>query len=176
MEYGFRSEDREKSGRWSRPSQDWNQEGSHRWNTGGGFEDRRDINSNWTSSGWGTAGRSGIFNRGGPEQDYDANDQRYQRYGTHAGRGPKGYQRSDERIKEDICDCLTRDPHVDASDIEVNVNEGEVTLMGTVADRRQKRYAEDAIENVPGVREIHNRIRVQPSQVRDYQDAVPSPS
>jgi hypothetical protein len=53
--------------------------------------------------------------------DLDRDDRqrsRQQSMGPHAGRGPKGYQRSDERIKEDICDCLTRDPDVDASEIE----------------------------------------------------------
>jgi hypothetical protein len=33
---------------------------------------------------------------------------------------PRGYQRSDARIFEDICDKLTVDPRVDASDIEVD--------------------------------------------------------
>src|SRR6185503_8363040 len=35
---------------------------------------------------------------------------------THyAGRGPRGYQRTDERIREDVCDRLTDDPRIDAS-------------------------------------------------------------
>src|SRR5690606_23118505 len=72
-------------------------------------------------------------------------------YGTYVGRGPKGYRRSDERITEDVCDRLTDDPMVDASDITVQVRDGEVTLTGTVEDRRQKRRAEDIVEDVPGV-------------------------
>ena len=28
----------------------------------------------------------------------------------HRGKGPKGYTRSDDRIREDVCDCLTDDP------------------------------------------------------------------
>lgn len=79
--------------------------------------------------------------------------------GKYTGRGPKGYQRSDERIKEDVCECLTRHPEVDAEDIDVQVKDGEVTLTGTVMDRYQKRAAEDALERVSGVRDVHNQLR-----------------
>jgi hypothetical protein len=36
---------------------------------------------------------------------------------------------------------------------------GEVTLEGTVDDRRQKRMAEEAIENMNGVKDVHNRLK-----------------
>ena len=85
---------------------------------------------------------------------------RYESYGRYAGRGPKGYQRSDERLKEEACDRLTADPDVDATDIEVSVQGGEVTLDGSVCERRMKRDAEDCVESIHGVREVHNRIRV----------------
>lgn len=81
-------------------------------------------------------------------------------FGRYVGRGPKGYQRSDERIKEEVCDRLTEHGDVDASDIEVAVQSGEVTLAGTVRDRRMKRAAEDCVEAIFGVREVQNRIRV----------------
>lgn len=83
--------------------------------------------------------------------------------GQFAGRGPKGYQRSDDRIREDVCDRLTDDPDIDASDIEVAVNRGEVTLSGAVRTRDDKRRAEDAIERISGVREVHNTLRVSRS-------------
>ena len=50
----------------------------------------------------------------------------------HRGRGPKNYKRSDERIREDVCDRLSDDGMVDASEIEVKVSGAEVTLDGTV--------------------------------------------
>jgi osmotically-inducible protein OsmY len=78
--------------------------------------------------------------------------------GPHSGKGPRGYQRSDERIREEIGDRLTRHGQIDASDIEVQVANGEVTLAGTTTDRRQKRLAEDVAEDVPGVRDVHNQI------------------
>ena len=79
---------------------------------------------------------------------------------NYAGRGPKGYQRSDERIREDVCDLLTDLPYVDASDIEVAVRNGEVTLAGTVRQREDKRITEDLVESVSGVRQVHNELRV----------------
>ena len=79
---------------------------------------------------------------------------------SHAGRGPRNYRRSDERIEEDVNESLTRHPGLDASEIEVRVNDGEVTLTGTVDSRLEKRMAEDAAENCPGVRDVHNQLRV----------------
>lgn len=79
--------------------------------------------------------------------------------GLHKGKGPRSYQRSDMRIKEDINDLLYEDPYVDASDIEVNVENGEVTLTGTVNDRNVKRRTEDIIEQVSGVKHLENRLR-----------------
>ncbi len=80
--------------------------------------------------------------------------------GPYAGRGPKGYQRSDERIREDVNERLTDDDRIDASGIEVAVTGGEVTLTGTVESRRTKRHAEDLAESVRGVRDVHNQLRV----------------
>jgi len=80
--------------------------------------------------------------------------------GPHRGRGPKGYQRSDERITEDVNERLWQHSYIDASDIEVNVENGEVTLKGTVNTRYEKRLAEDIAETVSGVRDVHNQLRI----------------
>lgn len=85
------------------------------------------------------------------------------RYGSHRGRGPRNYTRSDDRIREDINDRLTYDDFLDASDIDVQVNNGEVVLTGTVESRYAKRLAEDIAEDVSGTRNVENRIRVEPS-------------
>jgi hypothetical protein len=77
-----------------------------------------------------------------------------------SGRGPRGYQRSDERIREDVCDRLCDDPFVDATEVDVSVKGGEVTLTGNVREREDKRRVEDVIEAVSGVREVHNNLRV----------------
>jgi osmotically-inducible protein OsmY len=89
------------------------------------------------------------------------------REGGHRGRGPKNYTRSDDRIKEDINDRLTDHDYLDASDIDVEVNAGEVVLSGFVHNRRDKRMAEDIVENITGVKNVENRIRVQQQQ-NDY--------
>ncbi len=81
--------------------------------------------------------------------------------GPFAGRGPKGYQRSDERIREDLSDRLTAHGLIDASDIEVRIQGGEVTLIGFVDSREAKRAAEDCAEDLPGVREVHNQLRIR---------------
>jgi osmotically-inducible protein OsmY len=78
----------------------------------------------------------------------------------YTGMGPRGYRRSDARMFEDICDRLTVDPRVDASDVEVVVKDGDVTLNGSVRSREEKRYAEDLVEHVMGVHDVSNHLKV----------------
>jgi osmotically-inducible protein OsmY len=106
-------------------------------------------------------GGQGSYYEGGYPggQRYQGEQQRNMMQGRHTGKGPKGYRRSDERIREDVCDALTQHGHIDASEIEIRVKDGEVTLTGTVERREEKRMAEDAVEQVPGVREVHNQLR-----------------
>lgn len=80
--------------------------------------------------------------------------------GPHAGKGPKGYRRSDERIREDVCERVMGADWVDARDVEVEVADGEVTLSGTIATREAKRAIEDLADAVRGVHDVHNRLRV----------------
>jgi hypothetical protein len=86
---------------------------------------------------------------------YYANERR-----SFRGRGPKGYRRSDARIREDVCERLTDDDRVDASNIDVTVKDCEVTLTGSVSTREQKRRAETIIENLSGLKDVHNQLRV----------------
>ena len=79
---------------------------------------------------------------------------------SHKGKGPKGYKRPDESIHDEVCERLTRHPLVDATLMYVEVEGGEVTLTGEVLDRRMKHMAEDIVDEVSGVREIHNKLRV----------------
>ncbi|HSK74651.1 MAG TPA: BON domain-containing protein, partial [Pyrinomonadaceae bacterium] len=86
----------------------------------------------------------------------------------YRGRGTRNYQRSDSRISEDVNDRLTDDYYLDASDIEVSVENGEVTLTGTVSSRSAKRYAEDLAESVSGVKHLQNNLRVKESGNTGY--------
>jgi osmotically-inducible protein OsmY len=77
------------------------------------------------------------------------------------GNAPKGYKRSDERIREDVCDRLSDRWDVDSRSIEVSVSNGEVTLTGCVPERTMKFRAESISDGVSGVSEVHNQLRVQ---------------
>ncbi|MDX1663759.1 MAG: BON domain-containing protein, partial [Candidatus Promineifilaceae bacterium] len=103
--------------------------------------------------------------RHGEEHDIAAAEQGaegppWRQRGPHSGKGPKGYRRADESIFEEACHRLTQHGEVDAGEIEVSVEQGEITLSGTAADRRQKRAAEDALETIRGVRDVHNRLTI----------------
>ncbi|HEY0686346.1 MAG TPA: BON domain-containing protein [Steroidobacter sp.] len=87
---------------------------------------------------------------------------------TNRGRGPRGYQRADQRIREEICDRLTDDDRIDASDIDVKVENGEVTLSGTLRSRNAKRWAIQVAEQTSGVKDVHTSIRVSDEQVRQH--------
>lgn len=94
--------------------------------------------------------------------------------GPHRGKGPSGYQRSDERIREMVCESLADDDQIDATHIEVAVSHGEVTLSGTVEDRRTKRDAEDCAWCVSGVRDVQNMLRVDDRSTRGDPPSNPS--
>ncbi|MCC6329888.1 MAG: BON domain-containing protein [Acidobacteria bacterium] len=85
--------------------------------------------------------------------------------GGHRGRGPAGYTRSDDRIKEDINDRLTDYDYIDATEVNVDVSGGDVTLSGTVDSRYEKRLAEDLAEDISGVKNVENRLRVNSASV-----------
>jgi len=87
------------------------------------------------------------------------------REGEHRGKGPKNYNRSAERIKEDASDRLSDDSLIDASNIEIEVTDNELTLNGTVDTRYEKRRAEDLVENVSGVKNVQNNLRVSPRTI-----------
>jgi hypothetical protein len=84
--------------------------------------------------------------------------------GGHRGKGPVGYQRSDERIREEVSDLLTDDDNIDASAIEVQVAGGEVILTGHVPDRRTRRLIEDLLDRVQGVKDLAIQLKVQPDR------------
>ena len=85
-------------------------------------------------------------------------DDEWRRPGRFTGYGPRGYQRSDERIREDVCERLTYYGELDAREIDIEVEDGEVTLTGMVEDRQAKRAAERIAETVSGVHDVHNQL------------------
>jgi osmotically-inducible protein OsmY len=96
-----------------------------------------------------------------------------QGYGQHGARrltsGPKGYQRSDERLKEDISERLMESHHIDSSDVSIEVRGAKVVLDGTVPSRHMKHAIEDLVDVCPGVQDIDNRVRVANQNMRQSQ-------
>lgn len=82
------------------------------------------------------------------------------RSGGHRGKGPRGFVRSDERMTEEVSERLMMDEDVDAGGIDVSVQNGEVTLSGTVASKFAKRRAEDCADSILGVGHVQNNLRV----------------
>lgn len=138
---------------------------------------------NYGSQGYGSQGQSGEY--GVMEGDYSReNRASYGRDRTQPGSGrgddsewgfdrgsasstlirgsaPKGYTRSDDRIKEDLSERYMSSGGVDASDIEIEVKEGEVTLKGTVESRNHKFRAEQIAEGILGVKDVNNQLRIK---------------
>ena len=125
---------------------------------------QRNMNSDY--SGYNPLGEigEGIGEQGFSNTSYDR-ERNYRNYKSesqalHFGKGPKGWKRSDENIREEACEALFRDAHIDASDIEVTVEEGCVYLRGFVEDRSAKRRAEECVEHISGVEDVQNELRL----------------
>lgn len=84
--------------------------------------------------------------------------------GRARGSAPRGYQRSDERIREDICECVMDHGDIDAEDVQIDVSQGTVTLEGTCTSRRTKMAIEEIADSVSGVQDVENQIRVKKSE------------
>jgi hypothetical protein len=146
----------------------WRSARQDRWDRGYGTYDRgqRDRQNRWDMM---EPGREERWDRGYEtdwEEDFD--QPVYWTYeewwvvpGPFEGISPRGYQRSDERIFEEVCERMSQHGRLDASNIQVEVKDGEVILSGEVDNRQSKRIAEDVAESVSGVSEVNNQIRVE---------------
>lgn len=88
-------------------------------------------------------------------------DRKQIRHRNFTGIGPKGYKRTDARIREDICELLADDQYINAADIVVSVDNGVVHLSGSVNQREDRVEAELLAESVIGVEDIQNDISVR---------------
>ena len=79
---------------------------------------------------------------------------------SYRGLGPRGYTRSDQRIYEDVCDRLTENPFIDATDIVVSVRDRTVTLAGSVDTMLALHQAEEIAREVAGVANLRNDLIV----------------
>jgi osmotically-inducible protein OsmY len=157
-EQGWVNQGHAHGGSWDQ-HQDWEQGASGRGNWGQGYGDQGAMGQGQSRQRFGSQDY-GSQGQSGSGRTYSSEDV-WLVPGPHSGRGPRGYQRNDQRIEEDICERLTHHGQIDAEDIQVQVKHGEVTLTGTVESRQVKRMAEDLLDTISGIKDVHNQLRVQ---------------
>jgi len=69
--------------------------------------------------------------------------------------------RTDEEIKKDVVDQLYWDGRVDASDVKVEVDDGTVTLTGTVPNYTAYEGADEDAWAMSGVRYVRNDLTIK---------------
>ncbi|NIT56263.1 MAG: BON domain-containing protein [Aliifodinibius sp.] len=74
--------------------------------------------------------------------------------------------RTDEDIAKEVKDALTFDPATEAYEINVTVDNGMVTLTGTVDSRQEKKLTKEVVKGVKGIKAIKNNIEVRLREVR----------
>ena len=132
-----------------------------------GSSDDASSNRDWqrhsTGATSGARGKEGLGNPGentwgeervGPER-------REEQGRRQTNSGPRSRRKPDESLRQEISEILIADPELEATDIEVEVEGGAVTLRGVVVDSDARLLAEELVESLTGVREVHNRLRVE---------------
>lgn len=150
---------------WDEPDRDRDRDDNWR-NTSGGrdfFERAWDKAKQWMGIDEDDRERGGYDRRSTRDWARESAGER----GRFWGKGPKGYQRSDDRIRDEIAERFMRNSRVDPSDVEVEVKDCEVTLKGTVDSRESKYIAEELADSVMGVKDVDNQLRVKRREERD---------
>lgn len=81
--------------------------------------------------------------------------------GRIARRGSVGTSAADQRIQDDVCERLAQLPDLDPTDVVVMVHDGRVTLEGTIPAGYMHPRIADLANDVEGVVQVDNRVRVQ---------------
>jgi hypothetical protein len=81
--------------------------------------------------------------------------------GGFGGVGPRGYKRPDVRIEEEVVQRLEDAEWVDATDVQVEVADGVVSLAGEVETSTERFAAEDIAAEVAGVVDVINRLHAR---------------
>jgi osmotically-inducible protein OsmY len=68
--------------------------------------------------------------------------------------------KTNEALQKDVQDAIKWEPLLHAAEIGVIVNDGIVTLTGTVDNYTKKREAEHAVKSVQGVKAVVEKIEV----------------
>jgi osmotically-inducible protein OsmY len=112
----------------------------------------------------------GLENRFGSESEYSRDqsnpyemaDYLFDKKLSSHALGLQEFELKDEWILKNVCEVLLRDPHIDASEIEVELKEGVVILAGHVDSRKAKKLAELSIQGLPGVKDVMNFLSFLP--------------
>jgi HSP20 family molecular chaperone IbpA len=110
----------------------------------------------------GTSAELGRAMRGRGEQMGSAMEERGEgrsRFARYEARPSRSYRRPDDRILDDVHQRIAT-AGVDAGEVEIEVNKGVVTLSGRVPHRFEKRVIEEIAEQVFGVQEVQNHLRL----------------
>lgn len=79
-------------------------------------------------------------------------------------RGDKYVEKTDAEIREAVQNALLFDPRVGFYNVDVAVEDGVVTLRGSVEDLKTQRAAAGDARNTVGVLRVKNRIKVRPAE------------
>lgn len=100
----------------------------------------------------------------GTDQDFGTKSDRSDELPPLAKPIPEGNgeaeSQSDRETRGEIMDLLTREVHLDASDVSVRVEDGVATISGSARDARMGRALEESVRQVPGVDEVRNCLIV----------------
>lgn len=88
------------------------------------------------------------------------------RYSGGLERMTTGLNFADLTLKEEVGEALAFLEDVDASQVDVDVRDGIVTLTGEVATEREKQEAFDCASDVDGVSTVINQIRIHTTSSR----------
>ena len=80
--------------------------------------------------------------------------------GPYSGIGPSGYDSAGDPIGQEVFSRLTQHGQIDAANIEITIDNGEVLLEGTVDSEETKRLAEEAVESIMNVNNVQNLLQV----------------
>jgi len=114
-----------------------------------------------TGAGSGARGQEGLSfpgERTWGEAQFRQERQEEQRGGNERRIGQR--RRPDAALAQELQEILSKDPELDATEIEVEVEGGAVTLRGEVDSSDARLLAEELVESVSGVREVHNVLKV----------------
>src|SRR5688572_13498947 len=75
---------------------------------------------------------------------------------------PQATKRTDAEIQQDVLRELKCDPRVEETEVGVEVDEGVVTLSGTVDSWGKRLAAEEAAHRVWGVLDVANDVAINP--------------